>query len=199
MAGGEPGNLVARTRSMSKSAGSSSESTEKSQRRQIGRYKKNISPSLKGWKSSIPDYKEIVKKNASVQCGWGRVIFAHTFPTSDAVLNSLSKEKDEQRDIAFYVNDPHVIAASSPNEVFLDPSHTYRIWFENYRPATRTRRSVIIRRLTSEKDIKKVNAIQSMSRKGNCWDNAVAESFFKTIKSELVYRTRYTDRRVAAV
>lgn len=30
---------------------------------------------------------------------------------------------------------------------------------------------------------------RSMSRKGNCWDNAVAESFFKTIKSELVYRT----------
>jgi transposase InsO family protein len=28
--------------------------------------------------------------------------------------------------------------------------------------------------------------IQSMSRKGNCWDNAVAESFFKTLKSELV-------------
>ena len=40
---------------------------------------------------------------------------------------------------------------------------------------------------------------RSMSRKGNCWDNAVAESFFKTIKSELVYRTRYTDRRVAAL
>lgn len=26
--------------------------------------------------------------------------------------------------------------------------------------------------------------LQSMSRKGNCWDNAVAESFFKTIKTE---------------
>jgi transposase InsO family protein len=25
---------------------------------------------------------------------------------------------------------------------------------------------------------------QSMSRKGNCWDNAVAERFFKTIKHE---------------
>jgi Integrase core domain. len=25
---------------------------------------------------------------------------------------------------------------------------------------------------------------RSMSRKGNCWDNAVAESFFKTLKSE---------------
>ncbi len=28
---------------------------------------------------------------------------------------------------------------------------------------------------------------QSMSRKGNCWDNAVAESFFKTMKTEMVY------------
>jgi transposase InsO family protein len=28
---------------------------------------------------------------------------------------------------------------------------------------------------------------QSMSRKGNCWDNAVAESFFKTFKAELIY------------
>jgi putative transposase len=26
-----------------------------------------------------------------------------------------------------------------------------------------------------------------MSRKGNCWDNAVAESFFKTIKVEWIY------------
>jgi transposase InsO family protein len=26
---------------------------------------------------------------------------------------------------------------------------------------------------------------QSMSRKGNCWDNACAESFFKTLKREL--------------
>lgn len=31
----------------------------------------------------------------------------------------------------------------------------------------------------------------SMSRKGNCWDNAVAESFFKTLKVECVYRTEY--------
>jgi putative transposase len=28
---------------------------------------------------------------------------------------------------------------------------------------------------------------RSMSRKGNCWDNAVAESFFKTLKIELIY------------
>lgn len=32
--------------------------------------------------------------------------------------------------------------------------------------------------------------VQSMSRKGNCWDNAVAENFFKILKSEMV---RHTD------
>ena len=33
---------------------------------------------------------------------------------------------------------------------------------------------------------------QSMSRKGNCWDNAVAESFFKTIKYEWLYRYKFS-------
>ncbi|MDD2495677.1 MAG: integrase core domain-containing protein, partial [Tissierellia bacterium] len=38
--------------------------------------------------------------------------------------------------------------------------------------------------------LKSLKAEQSMSRKGNCWDNAVAESFFKTFKSELIYGTK---------
>ena len=33
---------------------------------------------------------------------------------------------------------------------------------------------------------------QSMSRKGNCWDNAVAESFFKSLKAEWVYKNHYS-------
>jgi putative transposase len=31
----------------------------------------------------------------------------------------------------------------------------------------------------------------SMSRKGDCWDNAVAESFFHTLKTELIYESIY--------
>jgi len=34
----------------------------------------------------------------------------------------------------------------------------------------------------------------SMSRKGNCWDNAVAESFFATLKTELIYGHTWTTR-----
>jgi transposase InsO family protein len=39
--------------------------------------------------------------------------------------------------------------------------------------------------------------IHSMSRKGNCWDNAVAESFFHTLKTELVYHEIYETRAQA--
>ncbi len=38
---------------------------------------------------------------------------------------------------------------------------------------------------------------QSMSRKGNCWDNAVSENFFKILKSETGYNTVYTSIEVA--
>ena len=37
----------------------------------------------------------------------------------------------------------------------------------------------------------------SMSRKGNCWDNAVMESFFATLKKELVHQERYETRSAA--
>lgn len=38
------------------------------------------------------------------------------------------------------------------------------------------------------------NITRSMSRKGDCWDNAVAESFFKSLKTELVYGSKLISR-----
>ena len=50
----------------------------------------------------------------------------------------------------------------------------------------------------SHKDLlQKYGIIQSMSRKGNCWDNAIAESFFKTLKSDLVYQTYFYTKNQA--
>lgn len=40
---------------------------------------------------------------------------------------------------------------------------------------------------------------QSMSRKGNCWDNAVSESFFGTLKSELINQHVFTSREEASM
>ena len=33
--------------------------------------------------------------------------------------------------------------------------------------------------------------IGSMSRRGNCWDNAISESFFHTLKVELIHQNKY--------
>jgi putative transposase len=38
-----------------------------------------------------------------------------------------------------------------------------------------------------------------MSRKWNCWDNAVAESIFKSLKTELIYQKDYKTRTELAV
>lgn len=45
--------------------------------------------------------------------------------------------------------------------------------------------------------LKNIKAVSSMSGRGNCYDNAVVESFFKTIKSELIWRTPWQTRRQA--
>ncbi len=42
-----------------------------------------------------------------------------------------------------------------------------------------------------KKEIKKYGILSSMSRKGNCWDNAVAENFFKILKSEMIHHIDY--------
>jgi transposase InsO family protein len=41
--------------------------------------------------------------------------------------------------------------------------------------------------------------IQSMSRKGNCYDNAITETFFHTLKTELIHRIKYKTRKEARI
>lgn len=48
-----------------------------------------------------------------------------------------------------------------------------------------------------KKLLTKNRIIQSMSRKGNCWDNAVAESFFATIKKDLIFHENFNTRNEA--
>ena len=43
----------------------------------------------------------------------------------------------------------------------------------------------------------KKGILYSMSRKGNCWDNAVMESFYRTLKVELIYLKKYKTRMEA--
>ena len=48
-----------------------------------------------------------------------------------------------------------------------------------------------------QKQIAEYGMLASMSRKGNCWDNAPSESFFNSLKNERVHGTRYPTRNDA--
>jgi GNAT-family acetyltransferase (TIGR03103 family) len=104
------------------------------------------------------------RRNAFAEVGWGRVLFAQTFENSEALLNEIRAEGEEQRDIAMYVTDPHVILAAAPAELFLDPSHTYRLNLTTYRPTNRKPAGFYIRRMIPESDSEAVNRLYALHR-----------------------------------
>lgn len=105
-----------------------------------------------------PENSEITP-GASIDCGWGRLIFGNTFSEPKDLARALAAEGPDRRDIAFYVNDPHVVLAEAPQELFLDPSHTFRLDLATYRPKHRKQTGVFIRRLTTEQDAEDINTI----------------------------------------
>jgi GNAT-family acetyltransferase (TIGR03103 family) len=98
-------------------------------------------------------------ENAVVDCGWGRLIFAQTFHDSAAMVTTLCQEQPSRRDIALYVPDPHVAVSLAPQEVFLDPSHTFRLWLDRYQPAHLRVRGFTIRLLNSPEDAEAVHTL----------------------------------------
>ncbi|MGK9261377.1 N-acetylglutaminylglutamine synthetase [Sinorhizobium meliloti] len=99
------------------------------------------------------------KRDVVLDCGWGRLLFAQTFSDDEKLLSELREEAPSSRDIAFYVRDPHVLLSRAPQEIFLDPSHTYRLDLWTYRANTRRTRGITIRRLASEADGDGINRV----------------------------------------
>ncbi|MTI45950.1 GNAT-family acetyltransferase (TIGR03103 family) [Roseibium hamelinense] len=99
------------------------------------------------------------QRNQIVNCGWGRLIFGNTFAATDSLVEVLREEQPDRRDIAIYVRDPHVVVGMAPQELFLDPSHTYRLNLATYRPARNRRKGFTIRRLSSRSDAEAINAL----------------------------------------
>lgn len=109
------------------------------------------SPSVTGSVPHDQNGKE-QRTTAVVDCGWGRLIFAHTFVDNRELADVLLEEQAGKRDIAFYVSDPHVVLAMEPQAVFLDPSHTYRLWLDRYRVSALRPRGFSVRLLNSRAD-----------------------------------------------
>jgi GNAT-family acetyltransferase (TIGR03103 family) len=93
----------------------------------------------------------------ALHCGWGRLLIGHTYPDPAALAHELLNEKPGERDIALYVAAPQQVLAQSPQQLFLDPSDTLRLWFSDYRPSQRVFRGFRIRRAQSQDDWTAIN------------------------------------------
>jgi GNAT-family acetyltransferase (TIGR03103 family) len=100
--------------------------------------------------------------DAIVDCGWGRLLFANTFDDVAKLVSEIREEGPEQRDIAIYVSDPHVLLAQAPAELFLDPSHTYRLSLHTYRAWDRKPSGFFVRRMIPDTDVDAVNRIYAL-------------------------------------
>jgi GNAT-family acetyltransferase (TIGR03103 family) len=98
-----------------------------------------------------------MRRGVSLECGWGRLIFAQTFDSDEDILELLRAEEAGQRDIAMYVKDPHVLVASAPDELFIDPSYTYRLELHRYRPRREIIPGVVVRKMGDARDSHEIN------------------------------------------
>jgi GNAT-family acetyltransferase (TIGR03103 family) len=86
-------------------------------------------------------------------------LFGHTFRSHEELAAELCREQTGQRDIALYLRDPHVVLSLAPQRLFLDPSHTYRLWLDQYRPTGRRPKGFFIRRASSREDAVAINRL----------------------------------------
>ena len=110
------------------------------------------------WHRLSPDLPDGVAADVVLECGWGRIVFGQTFTSAERLRAALRGEESGRRDICIYPREPHVLVASAPTELFLDPSHTYRLDLRTVRPAGPTS-AAVVRPLVSAPDADAVNAV----------------------------------------
>jgi GNAT-family acetyltransferase (TIGR03103 family) len=137
-------------------------------------------------------------KGAVLPCGWGRLIFAHTFVDPRDVAQELLQETVGTRDIAFYATDPHIVLNTAPQDLFMDPSHTYRILFSDYRKRPDPSSNVVIRPLSGPDEVAEINRIYQAQRMVPV-DPSQVEQVAGDNRLQFVVATQPDDSRILGV
>ncbi len=111
------------------------------------------------WEQDLDELPTVVSPDVTLECGWGRLVFGQTFTSLERLASVLRAERAGRRDICIYPRDPHVLVARAPQELFVDPSHTYRLDFADYTPAPDITRSVRTRPVADDEDVEGINAV----------------------------------------
>ena len=115
--------------------------------------------STRSWTDRPSHLTEDLASEVVLDCGWGRLVFGQTFGSHDRIQEVLAAEEPGRRDVCLYVREPHVLVSRAPQELFIDPSHTFRLWFHRHRGGAEPVRGVVVREMRSEGDADAVNRI----------------------------------------
>src|SRR4051812_19941809 len=104
-----------------------------------------------------------MQSDVVLDLGWGRLVFGHTFGDLRGVLDALRAEESGRRDICIYPRDPQVLIGLAPDELFLDPSLTFRLDLARYRPRGELIRGVFVRAVTAAAEMNRINDIYAQN------------------------------------
>ncbi|TCS36290.1 GNAT-family acetyltransferase (TIGR03103 family) [Paucimonas lemoignei] len=105
-----------------------------------------------------------VHPNAMLDCGWGRLIYGPSFSSPAELAQTLLQEAPGTRDIALHVNEPQLVLAEAPANLFLDPSLIFRRTFSPDMKVEEPVPGVTLRRLATRADINAINRLYLMRK-----------------------------------
>ncbi|MFI5507147.1 N-acetylglutaminylglutamine synthetase [Mycobacterium sp. NPDC051804] len=97
--------------------------------------------------------------DVAIEMGWGRLIFGQTFADPAKLAEVLRHEGHGRRDICMYAREPHVLVALSPAELFIDPSHTYRLRFSDDSASPAAPTGFTVRTLARREEAEEINRV----------------------------------------
>jgi len=97
--------------------------------------------------------------DVAIEMGWGRLIFGQTFADPAKLAEVLRHEGHGRRDICMYAREPHVLVAMAPAELFIDPSHTYRLRFSDEDEPPPAPTGFTVRSLERREDAEEINRV----------------------------------------
>ncbi|MGY1754024.1 N-acetylglutaminylglutamine synthetase [Blastococcus sp. SYSU D01042] len=117
----------------------------------------------RSWQEPSEHQRRGMRSDVVLDMGWGRLVMGQTFTDLHGIVAALRGEESGERDICIYPRDPHVLVGLAPDELFIDPSYTYRLDLHRYRPRPELIRDVFVRTATSRADMDAINQIYALN------------------------------------
>ena len=117
----------------------------------------------RSWREPSAHQRQGMREDVVLDMGWGRLVMGQTFADLHGIVDALRAEERGERDICIYPRDPHVLVGLAPDELFVDPSYTYRLDLHRYRPRADLIRDVFVRTATSRADMEAINEIYALN------------------------------------